>query len=114
VCAQIPCSVRVVLEHAPFYNDLPPDEIHEWVAKLQFQSQHSFEEPVEYTANDVKIPMTYLLCESDEVLPIQAQEAIVAAIPSMKTRRCTAGHSPFLSQPEVVVDVVVEATRECP
>ncbi|KAI0390744.1 Alpha/beta hydrolase fold-1 [Xylariaceae sp. FL0594] len=108
----VPSSIGVVLEQAPFYSDLPPDEAEEWVAKLQFQSKRSVEEPVEYTANDANIPMTYLLCESDKAVPIQAQETMVAAIPSMKIRRCTAGHSPFLSQPDMVVDVIIEAARE--
>ncbi|KAI0410092.1 Alpha/beta hydrolase fold-1 [Xylaria palmicola] len=107
----VPRSLEVVPDRAPFYNDLPPDMAKELGAKLQHQSQRSFEEPLEFCANDIRIPMTYLLCENDRTIPIDSQEFIVRSIPAMKTRRCTSGHSPFLSQPDLTADVIIEATR---
>ncbi|RYC61214.1 hypothetical protein CHU98_g4978 [Xylaria longipes] len=106
----IPSSIKTVPGLEPFYNDLPLDEAKEQCGKLLNQSQRSFEEPVDCCANDIKIPMTYLLCESDKTIPIQLQEYMAAAIPAMKTRRCTAAHSPFLSQPDLTAEVIIEST----
>ncbi|KAI0393157.1 Alpha/beta hydrolase fold-1 [Xylariaceae sp. FL0594] len=108
----IPFSIKVIPELGPFYNDLPPEEAQYWVSKLQHQSQRSLEEPLEFGANDIKIPMTYLLCEADKTVPIRGQEYIVSTIPAMKTRRCTAGHSPFLSQPDLTTDLILEVARD--
>lgn len=95
-----------------FYTDLPSDEAREWSAALQYHSQRSFEEPLEFCANDIKIPMTYLLCDGDQALPIQSQESMAAAVPRLKIRHCTAGHSPFLSQPDLTTEVIVDAARK--
>ncbi|KAI1282733.1 Alpha/beta hydrolase fold-1 [Xylaria sp. FL0933] len=111
---RIPCSMKVVPGAAElYYSDLPPDEAKEWIADVgtNYQSQRSFEEPLGFCANDIEIPMTYLLCEGDKAVPVQSQEQMVAEIPRMKTRRCTAGHSPFLSQPDFTAEVIVEAAR---
>ncbi|KAI0861115.1 Alpha/beta hydrolase fold-1 [Xylaria cubensis] len=106
-----PSSIQVIRGLEPFYNDIPPDEAKKWCEKLLNQSQRSCEEPVDFCANDIKIPMTYLLCEEDKAVPIKLQEYMAAAIPAIKTRRCGAGHSPFLSQPDLTTEVIIEATR---
>ncbi|KAI1314282.1 Alpha/beta hydrolase fold-1 [Xylaria venustula] len=111
---RIPCSMKVVPGAAElYYSDLPPDEAKELIADVgkNYQSQRSFEEPLGFCANDIRIPMTYLLCEGDKAVPVQSQEEMVADIPRMKTRRCTAGHSPFLSQPDITAEVIVEAAQ---
>ncbi|KAI0474810.1 Alpha/beta hydrolase fold-1 [Xylaria cf. heliscus] len=107
-----PSSVKVVPGLEPFYNDLPLDEAKEWCGKLLNHSQRAFEEPMDFCANEIKIPMTYLICENDKAIPIQNQEYMVAAIPAMKTRRCTAGHSPFLSRPDFTAECIIEAAQE--
>lgn len=91
---------------------MPPNEANEWRGKLLNQSRRSFEEPVDFCANDIKIPMTYLLCEDDKAVPIKFQEYMAAAIPAIRTRRCGAGHSPFLSRPDLTTEVIIEATRD--
>ncbi|GAP88131.1 hypothetical protein SAMD00023353_1501020 [Rosellinia necatrix] len=106
-------SMQVALELESFYSDLPEDEAAGWRAKLQHHSQRSFEEPLGYCANDIKIPMTYLICEGDKTLPLELQESMVQGIAAMTTRRCTAGHSPFLSQPDRTTEVIIEAARNC-
>ncbi|KAI0545785.1 Alpha/beta hydrolase fold-1 [Xylaria curta] len=107
-----PSSLHVVRGLEPFYNDMPPDDAGKWCEKLLNQSQRSFEEPVDFCANDIRIPMTYLLCEDDKAVPIKFQEYMTAAIPALKTRRCGAGHSPFLSRPDFTTEVIIEATRD--
>ncbi|KAI1752766.1 Alpha/beta hydrolase fold-1 [Xylaria castorea] len=107
-----PSSVKVIPGLEPFYHDLPLDEAKELCRKLLNHSQRSFEEPVDFCANDIRIPMTYLLCEDDQTIPVKFQEYMAAAIPAMKIRRCTAGHSPFLSQPDFTTEVIIEAARD--
>ncbi|KAI1109412.1 Alpha/beta hydrolase fold-1 [Nemania sp. NC0429] len=108
----VPFSIQLVPGQDPFYNDLPVDEASKWRAMLRCHSQKSFEEPLEFCANDIQIPMTYLLCDEDQAMPIQVQESMVAAVPRLKTRRCTAAHSPFLSQPDLTADVIADAARK--
>jgi pimeloyl-ACP methyl ester carboxylesterase len=103
----------VIPEMEPFYNDLPPDEAQFWTSELQHQSQRALEEPlVDFCANDITLPMTYLLCEEDKTIPIAGQEFMVSSIPAMRTERCSAGHSPFMSQPDLTANVIIKAAEE--
>ncbi|KAI1806244.1 Alpha/beta hydrolase fold-1 [Daldinia bambusicola] len=89
-----------------FYNDLPGDVVEQCFSSLVPFSQDSLETPVEFAAPDLTIPSTYLICENDLGMPPHAQETFAASIPGVKVERCSAGHSPFLSQPDRVVEVV--------
>ncbi|KAI1385728.1 Alpha/beta hydrolase fold-1 [Hypoxylon trugodes] len=110
--SNIPFSAEIKQGQVPFYSDLPPDEAKEWEGRLRHQSLRFMEEPVTFCANDVTIPMSYLICEGDETLPLPAQEAMVKAVPAIKVRRCTAGHSPFLSQPDLCTEMIIEAAKK--
>ncbi|KAI1472657.1 Alpha/beta hydrolase fold-1 [Daldinia caldariorum] len=89
-----------------FYNDLPDDVVEQCFDSLVPFSQDSLETPVEFAAPDLTIPSAYLICENDLTVPLHVQEAFVASIPGIKVERCSAGHSPFISQPDRVVEVV--------
>ena len=61
-------------------------------------------------------PVTYLLCEQDQAVPVVVQQMMVgrleetgAKVETVET--CTGSHSPFLSMPETVVEVVVRAAE---
>lgn len=54
------------------------------------------------------ISSTYLVCQDDKAVPPQVQEMFASAAGS-KVIKCDAGHSPMLSQPEMLVDKIVEA-----
>jgi hypothetical protein len=59
------------------------------------------------------IPSKYLICEADKALPPAAQEHVVArSAGAIVAERCSAGHSPFLSQPDVVVKLVQEIATD--
>lgn len=59
------------------------------------------------------IPSTYLLCEKDNAIPLAAQEGMLAGTDvKFDVERCAAGHSPFLSMPEFVAEVVRRAAGE--
>lgn len=80
--------------------------------KIRAQSVGPFETPVTFVASDLKIPSTYLICENDTLLRLEFQKMLVNSIPNIKTVTCAAGHSPFLSQPDVVVEAIAKAAME--
>ena len=56
------------------------------------------------------IPVTYLYCEGDQALPLAVQEMMVKQSGlSVQELRCDAGHSPFLSQPDVFIESILKS-----
>ena len=59
------------------------------------------------------IPSTYLHCENDQAMKLPLQEKMVAATAGVvQTERCSAGHSSYLSQPDVIVALVQKLSGE--
>ena len=97
-----------------FYNDLAKDEKTYYASLLQNQTSASFITPLTYAAWQHH-PVSYLFCKNDQAIPLEKQQQIVAdsGIESAVRRfECDAGHSPFLSQPQVVVDMVREIAEQ--
>lgn len=95
-----------------FYNDLPEEEQAHWIAELQPCPAIAQMTPITHAAY-LHHPTTYLYCENDGGLPLEVQKMMVSRICQetgivIDTKSCTAGHSPFLSQPDVVLQVVEE------
>jgi len=93
-----------------FYNDLPADEQKFWSSELVPCPVSMSTTPVTKAAY-AHHPVTYLLCEQDEAISISLQQRMVqrandAAGISIRTVRCSSGHSPYLSMPEIVLGVV--------
>jgi hypothetical protein len=57
------------------------------------------------------VPSTYLLCENDQAAPPQYQQMFAEQAGS-KLLSCEVGHSPMLSQPEMLVKMVEAAVAE--
>lgn len=82
------------------------------VSSLKYQSKASFYTPLTYAAYQ-DVPVSYLLCEQDNALPFSAQQAMVGiGGPNVVPHVCAAGHSPMLSMPDKVVDVIRGAAGE--
>ncbi|WP_460775909.1 alpha/beta hydrolase [Microbacterium sp. GXF7504] len=77
------------------------------VARLLPQSERAFRDPVTEAAWRGR-PTTYVITEQDAVFPLRAQEALAARAGSTVVRMDTS-HSPFLSRPEAVADVIERA-----
>ncbi|KXJ91199.1 Alpha/beta hydrolase fold-1 [Microdochium bolleyi] len=93
------------------YNGVP-DERADWaMSKLVPQSQLAVELPVPFAATDVIVPKTFVVCEQDLAMSVEVQEMIVAAVPGMRSERISAGHSPFLSHPYALAQVVATIAR---
>ncbi|KAI0104539.1 Alpha/beta hydrolase fold-1 [Daldinia grandis] len=89
-----------------FYNDLPDDIGEKCFSTLLPFSQDALETPAEFVVPDLTILKAFLICENDMAMPLHIQETLTAGISNMKVERCSAGHSPFISQPDRVVEVI--------
>jgi hypothetical protein len=92
-----------------FYSDLAAEEQKKWVGMLVPNALHTQTTPVDYAAYFYH-PVTYLFCEGDKALPVGMQKHMVEKVRALgvevKEERCGAGHSPFLSMPERVLEIV--------
>ncbi|KAF2652760.1 alpha/beta-hydrolase [Lophiostoma macrostomum CBS 122681] len=97
-----------------FYHDLPKDEQDYWVSQLTPQSLKSLFEGGEHSyAGWQDVPTWYIGTIEDRGLPVVVQRMQVGMARGMggliEHRELQTSHSPFLSQPQVVVDVIQEA-----
>jgi hypothetical protein len=93
-----------------FYNDLPEEEQKHWTSELKPCPAIAQMTPLSQVAY-LHHPTTYLFCENDQALPFEIQDMIVRKAreesgATIDAAFCTAGHSPFLSQPETVLKLV--------
>lgn len=88
-----------------FYNDCSPEDVADAVSRLEPQSLPSFAQTVRSVAwRD--IPSTYLVCERDNAIPPFLQEQLAQRAGDV--RRADSSHSPFLSRPGEVIELIVE------
>jgi pimeloyl-ACP methyl ester carboxylesterase len=86
-----------------FYNTCAPEVADAAAARLRPQTIASFVQPVRSVAwRDV--PSTYVICDRDQAIPVPAQEAMAARADT--TQRLESDHSPFLSDPDAVADLI--------
>ena len=97
-----------------FYGDLSQEDQVHWIAQLTLQ-RADMGSGFGYPGNPgyLDVPVSYLFCENDRAIPLKAQKYMVAQAKSkgavIQTETCSASHSPFLSQPEVVVKLIQRA-----
>ncbi|PYI00183.1 alpha/beta-hydrolase [Aspergillus ellipticus CBS 707.79] len=99
-----------------FYHDLPAEEADFWVSQLTTQSLKSLFEGGEYTYAGWKdVPVWYIGTVEDRGLPVLAQRMQVGMAREMggrvEHRELQTSHSPFLSQPEATVGIMVQAVE---
>ncbi|OOF95010.1 hypothetical protein ASPCADRAFT_171439 [Aspergillus carbonarius ITEM 5010] len=97
-----------------FYHDLPQEEAEHWVSQLTTQSLKALFEGGEFTYAGWKdVPMWYIGTIEDRGLPVLAQRMQVGMAREMgghvEHRELQTSHSPFLSQPEATVKIMLEA-----
>ena len=98
------------------FSDLPRMEGLSWAFKITEHSVRSFAGNLTYPAYKY-IPVTYLLCEGDKVIPVEAQRNMLEMVcKESKTKvdlhTCGAGHCPNITRPEYVVRVIRIASGE--
>ncbi|KAI1420365.1 Alpha/beta hydrolase fold-1 [Xylaria sp. FL1777] len=92
-------------KHA-FYSGVPEADADRYFGLLERQSQAAFELPIDFVASNCGIPHTFLVCENDQAMPLPFQEMLVSKIPTFKVERCPSGHSPFITHPQRVIEVL--------
>ena len=92
-----------------FYGDLDEATGTAYAARLLPQSVQAFTDPVTAVAWRNR-PTTYVITEQDAIFPVFAQEALAERSGSA-THRLNTSHSPSLSQPEAVADIIENAAR---
>ena len=89
--------------HEVFYNDCPPDVAAAATRRLVPQARSVFKDPLHGTAwRDV--PTSFIVCERDNAIPAFAQDAMAARAGTV--HRLDSGHSPFLSRPDDVAELL--------
>ncbi|EXJ75174.1 uncharacterized protein A1O5_01870 [Cladophialophora psammophila CBS 110553] len=103
-------SCNATMPEHVFYHDLPAEEQKHWASKLKHHSTIAQNTPLTQVAY-TDIPVTYLYCEDDQALPLAVQEMMVkqSGLTDVQELRCGAGHSPFLSQPDVFVASIIKS-----
>ena len=86
-----------------FYADVDPESTRAAIAQLGHHSLAAFDQPLTRAAWRT-IPSTYVVCERDCAIPVQAQEAMAER--AGRVLRMPTSHSPFLSRPAQLAGVL--------
>lgn len=88
-----------------FFHDCTPDVARDAVSRLRPMSLAALQGKVEGAAWRKK-PATYAVCTDDRALPVALQESNAARIGN--SVEWPTSHSPFLSRPDLVADLLLE------
>ena len=98
-----------------FYNDVSPSDADFYASKLVTHCCVSITQPGTADCLNGVVPSTFLICENDNALPIPVQERMAKNLgEGANVERCSAGHSPFVSQPDVVAKIIKRMAGENP
>lgn len=75
------------------------------------QSRKSFLLIPQFIESDIKVPKTYVLTENDEAVPPSLQEMFTKIGAFDTVIRIPSGHTPALSMPDKVVEIIVNAAQ---
>ena len=95
-----------------FYNGCNPTDVQEALDLLGSFPSGPLSVPVTYSAF-LEIPSTYIECANDRALLLWLQERMIAqGEGAFEVEECNEGHSPFLSNPDFIVNCVRRAAGE--
>jgi pimeloyl-ACP methyl ester carboxylesterase len=92
-----------------FYADCEPDDIATAIHRLQPQAAEPFTRTMPSPAWQ-SIPSMFVICEEDSAISPERQRAMAKRADS--TRSLPTSHSPMLSRPDLVVDILEELARD--
>ena|ERR1700744_1658669 len=95
------------------FSDLPYEEAKEWVRRMPYHSASSFDGKLSYPGYN-NIPVSYIFCEKDVILPPEFQSSVIEGIEresgkKVDVHNLNTGHCPNVSAPEELAMVVVRA-----
>lgn len=79
-----------------------------WASRLIHNSYRVQTIELERTAAWHSFPSTYLICENDQAAPPAFQD-MFATSAKARVETCSSGHSPYISQPQMLVQKINEA-----
>lgn len=92
-----------------FHNDLPLSVRQHWISQLLKTPRITNYTLISHVAY-LYHPVAYLYCEGDQALPLEVQKLMVEKVKRLRVivdeETCAAGHSPYLSMPEKVLEIV--------
>ncbi|KAI1869821.1 uncharacterized protein JN550_005411 [Neoarthrinium moseri] len=91
------------------YGDLPVEEAQYWESRIVDQS-YAVQETKLSRAAYRYVPSTYLICEEDQAVPA-AYQKIFAQLANATTLKMKTRHSPMLSKPSELADVIIGALQ---
>jgi len=95
-----------------FYSDVAPEQRAHWTRKHRHSALAVFSSPVTHEPWH-HMPATYLVCETDTMLPVPMQERMAQALgPRTTVVRVAASHFPYLSVPDRVAEAAIGAALE--
>lgn len=94
---------------ATLYNDVPDDMRKAALARLLPQSALSFAEPVDRAAWKT-VPSSYVFCDDDQSLPPSYQEPFARRTGA--TYHLPSGHTPLLSMPDKLADLLAQIAQD--
>lgn len=90
-----------------FYHDCPPQVARAATARLRPEPVAPQESPVTPTGRSAGIPRAYIRCTDDRAIPPAQQGAMAATLPGAAVHDLPTGHSPFLSAPKALADLLI-------
>ena len=108
VCSDDGRSLTIRDPASMFYGACPPAVAREAVARLRPQDTAGATRPLGAAAWHT-IPSTYVVCESDAIIPVSLQWEWAAR--AQITQWLDADHSPFLSRPVELLAILDAAAR---
>ncbi|KAF2259986.1 alpha/beta-hydrolase [Lojkania enalia] len=96
-----------------FYNDVAEREAHDLVKRLEFSSFSALAENATYIPYTGDFTVTYVVCERDKtLLPAWSNSFIYQPEAEFIVKRLDAGHSPMVSMPKEVTEILRRAVGE--
>ncbi|KAL4931091.1 alpha/beta hydrolase [Aspergillus undulatus] len=89
------------------FHDLAPDEQQKWSSSFLHTSREFFSGTATYEPWHL-MPSAYIITEEDHALPLPYQEIMAGKLGTQLTYRLKSSHSPFLSMPDRLVEVLEE------
>jgi pimeloyl-ACP methyl ester carboxylesterase len=96
-----------------FYNDCSPEDIEYLLARVKPQPVRPLQTPLRLSEQRYgRIPRYYVKCLLDRGITPAFQDAMIAASPVRRTFELLASHSPFMSVPRELAEVLLAVARE--
>lgn len=94
------------------YNGIPESEVDDIMTTVVPLCAATAGVPIDFCANDLKIPKTYVYCGLDQATLPAMQDLFIAGTPDMKVIKVPTGHFPWLNMPGEIAEIIIQAAQE--